>query len=285
MVKKATLIDFFKIKQTTLLVLSGLFGYLISEGRNADTEVISKLALALFLTIAGTTGFNMIFDRDIDALMFRTMKRPLPSKRLSLKKAYALSVVLFFLGLYISYTINFWVGFAAVLGFTIDVFLYTILLKRKTWTSILIGGIAGGAPIFGGYMAGTSANVIDAAIFLSILTLWSAVHIWFISIYFIDDFYIARIPTLPLVRGVKATSKVSIVLLTIMILCFFLLYLRDVLGEVSLFIIILSFIRVYTLIVRFLREPSRLNSKKVYKFMSVHLCIILLSITLEKILI
>ena len=68
---------------------------------------------------------------------------------------------------------------------------------------MLIGGIAGGAPAFGGYMAYPEASIIDALFFMLIVSLWATIHIWFISTYYKEDYVKARIPMLPVVKGEK----------------------------------------------------------------------------------
>jgi protoheme IX farnesyltransferase len=84
---KSIVVELFKLKQTVLLILTGIFAYLIAAGRDSSLIVLTKLTSSMFLTISGTTGFNMVLDRDNDALMFRTKSRPLPDGRLSVSES------------------------------------------------------------------------------------------------------------------------------------------------------------------------------------------------------
>jgi len=84
---KSIVVELFKLKQTVFLILTGIFAYLIAAGGDSSLIVLAKLTISMFLTISGTTGFNMVLDRDIDALMFRTRSRPLPDGRLSVSES------------------------------------------------------------------------------------------------------------------------------------------------------------------------------------------------------
>jgi protoheme IX farnesyltransferase len=191
---KSVVVELFKLKQTVRLILTGIFAYLIAAVGDSSLIVLAKLTISMFLTISGTTGFNMVLDRDIDALMFRTRSRPLPDGRLSVSESLFYSIIALMLRLLIACWINAYVLIAGLTGFLIDILLYTYLLKRKTWISVLIGGIAGGAPAFGGYMAYPGASIIDALFFMLIVSLWATIHIWFISTYYKEDYVKARIP-------------------------------------------------------------------------------------------
>jgi len=150
----------FKLKQTALLLSSGIFAYLISCGGVPDWHTLATLASAILLTVSGATAMNMGLDRDIDGLMERTRNRPILAKKVSPAAAAALSVALLAGGLYLSYTINAYVQAAGLLGIVAYVAAYTCLLKRRTSASVLIGGVAGGCPAAGGYMAHPAADAL-----------------------------------------------------------------------------------------------------------------------------
>ena len=135
--------ELFKLKQTFLLAYSGVFGYLIAAGLNIDIVKLILFIVASALSISGTTGLNMYYDRDIDAIMFRTRNRPLPANKLDPGEAFAVSMTLAVIGIAIGFMINYWVGIAILLGFLIDVYVYTVFLKRRTPLNIVIGAIAG----------------------------------------------------------------------------------------------------------------------------------------------
>jgi len=94
----------------------------------------------------------MYFDRDIDSVMERTRHRyALPLGLVDPGKALIASLALVTIGLVLVAHLNFWVFLAGFLGFAIDIFLYTVLLKRRTFLSVVVRGFAGGMPAFGGW--------------------------------------------------------------------------------------------------------------------------------------
>jgi protoheme IX farnesyltransferase len=269
---KSIVVELFKLKQTVLLVLTGVFAYLIAAGRDSSLIVLAKLTISMFLTISGTTGFNMVLDRDIDALMFRTRSRPLPDGRLSVSESLFYSMITLMLGLLIACWINVYVLIAGLTGFLIDILLYTYLLKRKTWISVLIGGIAGGAPAFGGYIAYPGASIINALFFMLIVSLWATIHIWFISTYYKEDYVKAKIPMLPVVKGEKITAIFSLFSLVVIITTYILLFLRKVIGLVTVTTVLMLSLYLLTLIHNFYKNYSdKWLARRIYKFLNIYL--------------
>ena len=282
---KSIVVELFKLKQTVLLILTGIFAYLIAAGRDSSLIVLAKLTISMFLTISGTTGFNMVLDRDIDALMFRTRSRPLPDGRLSVSESLFYSTIALMLGLLIACWINTYVLIAGLTGFLIDILLYTYLLKRKTWISVLIGGIAGGAPAFGGYMAYPGASIIDALFFMLIVSLWATIHIWFISTYYKEDYVKARIPMLPVVKGEKSTAIFSLFSLVVIITTYILLFLRKVIGFVTVTTVLMLSLYLLILIHNFYKNYSdKWLARRIYKFLNIYLGLTFVVGFLERIL-
>lgn len=283
---KSLIIELFKFKQTFLLILTGVFAYLICAGRNFSLLVLAKLVLSMFLTISGTTGLNMVLDRDIDALMFRTKNRPLPNGRLSVSEALFYSILFLALGLLIAYFVNIYVLIAGIIGFLVDILLYTYLLKRKTWVSVMVGGIAGGAPALGGYMAFPQASLIDAILFMLIVSLWATVHIWFISTYYKEDYVKARIPMLPVVKGEKNTAIFSLFSTIIIVTLYSILFLRNIIGPVTMTTVLLLSLYLLLLITKFYKESTnKWLARRIYKFLNMYLGLAFIIGFLEKVLI
>ncbi|KUO49565.1 MAG: hypothetical protein APF76_03395 [Desulfitibacter sp. BRH_c19] len=197
-----------KSKQTFLLVITGWAGF--SSGACPLTH--SKMLLAslacLFLVISGCTMFNMILDRDIDAKMNRTAKRPLPSGALKVKEVILWGSIILLVGLGWAFLLSPLFGLIVAAGVFIDLVVYTILLKRTTAFSILFGGISGGMPILAGRALGLGTiDTIGVLLALAIL-LWIPTHIMTFSIKYRDDYSRADIPTFPSQYGVENTRKI-----------------------------------------------------------------------------
>ncbi len=276
--------DLFKIRQSIMLILVGIISYFIASRGDVVLDKLFLLFLGLTLSVFGTTGFNMVLDRDIDSLMFRTSKRSIPSGLISSEKASIISAAILLAGLYFSYLVNIYVFIAAFLGFLIDILIYTILTKRRTWSSVIFGGFAGGMPAFGGYLAYTNAISVEPFILLLMVAIWSNVHIWYIVIYYKDDYLRAGIPMLPVVKGDRTAILVSIihmVLLQILIALYFYIsgfkaILTFTLGSMLTWIIMYKMYRHYIYI-------DRYEAYRMFKFLSPYLAVVFIFMLLDSV--
>ncbi|QOJ79360.1 protoheme IX farnesyltransferase [Infirmifilum lucidum] len=205
--------DFFKIKQSLLLLWTGVFAFLVGANMRVDAVAFAFTVLSIFLTVIGTTGFNMVLDADIDSKMFRTRNRPIPSGRLDKKRGSLLSLAVLVPGLLLALMVNAWVFVAGVLGFLIDILLYTYLLKRRSPFSTVFGGFAGGMPALGGWAGATGSPGIPGILLLLLVAIWSNVHIWTLATYYVEDYKRAGVPMLPVVKGERAGVLGSLVAL------------------------------------------------------------------------
>lgn len=138
-----TLSGLFKPRQSFFLVLSGMIAYLKACELRPDPVRFSTFILSTALAVLGTTGVNMYLDRDIDSIMERTRRRyAIPLGLVDPDAALTVSLALAVSGLALAAHLGFWVLLAGLLGFTIDIFFYTALLKRRTFLSVVVGGFA-----------------------------------------------------------------------------------------------------------------------------------------------
>lgn len=194
-----------KFLQTSLLIVTGVTGYISAQSESLSLMMLLGLIGSLFLTISGSTVLNMVYDRDIDAVMRRTSGRPIPAGRINPTDALHVGVVLSFIGLAWSFTLSVLYGFVLFAGLFFDVAIYTIWLKRRTPWSIVWGGISGGMPILAGRVLGTGRiDFIGILLALSIL-LWIPTHIMTFSMRYDSDYRRAGIPTFPSTYGNRHT--------------------------------------------------------------------------------
>jgi protoheme IX farnesyltransferase len=150
----------------------------------------------------------MAYDGDIDALMRRTRRRPVPSGRVQAADARALGVTLSLFAVTImGLAIN--VLSAALLAFTIVFYVavYTLWLKRRTPQNIVIGGLAGALPPLVGWAAASGTAPLNAWLLVAIIFVWTPPHFWALSLYTCDDYAAAGVPMMPLVKGVASTRR------------------------------------------------------------------------------
>lgn len=190
-----------------LVTLSGGF-FLGSEGHiNYFMWLIAMVGMAL--VIGAGCVFNNVIDKDIDGMMERTKERALVLGLISDKTAllYAITLALLGFALLYAFTNALTLLFAA-LGFFVYVVVYSLVLKRRSTYSTIIGSIAGAvAPVIG-YVAATNRLDLGALFLFLMLLLWQMPHFYAISIYRMSDFKAAAIPVLPLKRTMFYT-KVS----------------------------------------------------------------------------
>ena len=114
---------------------------------------------------------------------------------------------MFVAGLVAAHHVNRLFAAAALLGFMLDVPVYTNLFKRRTWLNVLFGSGAGAMPAVGGWIAARGALEPGAVLVGLLVVAWIPMHIWFIASYYADDYAAAGIPMAPLVLGPRATAR------------------------------------------------------------------------------
>ncbi|MGQ9682882.1 MAG: protoheme IX farnesyltransferase [Anaerolineae bacterium] len=190
--------------QTGLLVITGMAGYNSTGARGAG---LGALAGSLALAIAGSTLLNMAYDRDIDVLMARTVRRPLPMGIVSAGEVLVLGLVLTACGLAWALYLAPLYGLVVLAGVFFDVIVYTLWLKRRSPWSIIWGGVAGGMPVLAGRVLGVGR--IDAAglLLAGAVLLWIPTHILSLSLRRAGEYACAGVPVLPNTHGQAATRR------------------------------------------------------------------------------
>jgi protoheme IX farnesyltransferase len=196
-----------KPRVMSLVVFTALVGIMVAPGH--VHPVIGFTALLCIAIGAGASGaLNMWYDADIDAVMTRTAKRPIPAGRVEPGEALAFGVTLAVFSVAVLGVLVSWVA-AALLAFTIFfyVFVYTIWLKRWTPQNIVIGGAAGAFPPVVGWAAVTGDVTLAPVLMFLIIFLWTPPHFWALSLLKCDDYARAGVPMLPVVAGPDATRR------------------------------------------------------------------------------
>jgi protoheme IX farnesyltransferase len=203
----ADYVEILKPRVMALVVFTGLVGMAMAPGHLHP--ILAAVAVLCIAVGAGSAGaINMWYDRDIDALMRRTARRPLPTGRMKPGEALGFGVVLgvgavVVMGLALNSVA------AALLAVTIlfYVFVYTIWLKRRTPQNIVIGGAAGAFPPMIGWAAATGDISWGAIALFAIIFFWTPPHFWALSLYRADDYAAAGVPMLPVVSGSHETKR------------------------------------------------------------------------------
>jgi len=160
----------------------------------------------------GAHAINCWFDRDIDAEMSRTRRRPLPGGRIPAWHALAIGIVLSVLAFIVLWSgANLLAAALALLGTLVYVFVYTIWLKRSTPQNIVIGGAAGAIPPLVGWAAATGHLDLTALALFGVVFFWTPPHFWSLAQVIKADYARAKIPMLPVVSGERSAKRQSVV--------------------------------------------------------------------------
>jgi protoheme IX farnesyltransferase len=197
-----------KSLQTGLLVVTGLAGYMSARCPVHNIPTVLGLSASLLLSISGSTVLNMWYDRDIDAIMPRTSKRPLSTGEIEPGKALIIGLVFSLIGVSWALALDLLYGIVIFAGLFFDVVVYTIWLKRRTAWSIIWGGIAGGMPVLAGRLLGLGQiDWVGIALALGVL-FWIPTHILTFSIRYHADYQKARVPTFPSTYSFQTTRLI-----------------------------------------------------------------------------
>ncbi|MCP9319993.1 heme o synthase [Acetobacter persici] len=249
-------VQLLKPRVISLVVFTGAAGMIMAPGHlNPFVAAVSILCICLASGAAG--AINMWYDRDIDAVMQRTITRPIPGGRIPPQEALAYGVGLSCLSVCLMWMATNALA-AGILAFSIFFYsvIYTMWLKRSTPQNIVIGGAAGAFPPMIGWAAATGHMAVLPVVMFGIVFFWTPPHFWSLSLYACKDYGRAGIPMLPVVKGARHTRwnifVYTLVLLAISLIPSF-LHLSGWLYTGTALVLGLGFV---ACAVRVLREPQ-----------------------------
>ena len=207
-----------------LLLITALGGMFLAAEGTPSLGVAMLLLVSGAAAAGGAGAINHVLDRDIDLIMSRTRRRPLPARRISSGSALAFGILLnLFAFVLLATSVNILSAVLTLSGTLFYVFVYTMWLKRTTPQNIVIGGAAGSVPPLAGWAAVTGTLEIPALYLFAIIFFWTPPHFWALSLLLRDDYSRAGIPMLPVVKGVAATQR-SILAYTVVVVATSLLF-------------------------------------------------------------
>ena len=273
-------IQLIKVPQTGLLLFTGFAGYM-SSVTNMNMDLLILALTGLLLVISGTTALNMVFDKDIDHIMERTKKRPIPKNRISPRAAGIFGILLIIGGSVINYTISIPFMIVVLTGTFFDLVIYTIWLKRLSPWSIIFGGLAGGMPILAGrVLAIGDLDLVGFLLAFSII-FWIPTHILTLAMNHSKDYRLAGVPTFPNVFGfLKARYFIAIsncFSAGIFIAIFVLLNI----GIIGFHISIAGSILLLGLSLKTILQPNEKSYMLLFKYASIYMTILMLILVLK----
>jgi protoheme IX farnesyltransferase len=206
--------QFIKLRLSALVVFSAAISFVVGSniekpGIPLNWQKLLWLIIGGFLVTGSSNGFNQIIERELDKLMSRTSRRPLPQKRMSVPEALVIASATGIAGVVILWV--FMNPLSGILGFT-ALFLYTLVytpLKRKTPFAVFVGAFPGAIPPLLGYVAATDSPGhigIQALVLFSVQFIWQFPHFWAIAWVLDEDYRKAGFRMLPSGERDKATA-------------------------------------------------------------------------------
>ena len=177
------------------------------------------------LSAGSANAFNMIIDTDIDKIMNRTQKRPLVTGELTKLNAQIFATTIGIVSvLWLGLAVNWLSALLALAAELFYIFVYTLLLKRRTPQNIVWGGAAGAMPVLIGFSAVTNTVTLSGLILFLIIFLWTPPHYWPLSIKYKDDYEAANVPMLPVVsEPIKVAQQILIYSYAMVLVTFWLI--------------------------------------------------------------
>jgi protoheme IX farnesyltransferase len=191
----------------SLLLLTALGGMFLANRGVPPFGLLAATLIGGAAASGGASALNHYFDRDIDDLMRRTKRRPLPAGRVPDEWAIGMGIALNIIAFAVlALFANVIAALLAILGTVFYIFVYTLWLKRTTVQNIVIGGAAGAIPPLVGWAAVTGSLDLEAWLLFAIVFFWTPAHFWALALLIRDDYARAGVPMLPVVRGDEATA-------------------------------------------------------------------------------
>ena len=213
--KLSDYVMFVKLRLATLVVMSAAICFMLASD-GIDYSKLAFLIIGGFLVTASSNGFNQIMERHLDKLMSRTANRPLPTNRMSLNEAYAISVITGVAGIAILWF--FMNPLSGLLG-TLALFLYVVVytpLKQKTPFAVFVGAFPGAIPPMLGWIAATNnIAAIEPWLLFAVQFMWQFPHFWAIAWVLDDDYKKAGFRMLPSAGGRDKASAFQVLVYTL----------------------------------------------------------------------
>jgi protoheme IX farnesyltransferase len=256
--------------------------------------------LMLFSVAAGSAAANTLtnyHDRDIDAIMERTKDRPLPSKRIyPAEKARNFGLVLAGISLVLAFGISFtttleqgmWATTFIAFGLINNIIVYSYVLKRRSRTNILLGGLCGGAPPLIGWVAVSMSDLWTMGLAMAgLVFIWIPMHIWALTLHFKDDYIKVNVPMLTVVQSEKTSARIiagsTVVMVLFSIAPFFITTEsgEEMVGAIYLWTAIASGALMIALSIWVIVKPMEKAAWTLFKFSSPYLAVLFIALMVD----
>jgi heme o synthase len=280
-----TYLELTKLRIVLLLLFTTVTAMVIADEGIPNLSILLPTIIGGALAAAGASAINQYLDRDLDAKMSRTSRRPIPSGRVA-----PVNALLFGLGLlaWSVLILGMWVNWLsaalAFIGGIYYVILYTVILKRNTVVNILIGGGAGAFPVLVGWAAVTGTLEFEAFILFAIVFYWTPPHSWALALLVNKDYTLANVPMMPVARGEEAT-RTQILFYSIQLLIITLLPAPfKMLGLLYMIVAVVLGAGLIRKSLLLIKQADGAAARSMYKYSTAYLAFLFLAMMIDRLL-
>lgn len=272
-----------KPRVISLLLFTTLTAMFAAAGGWPGAWLLVAVAVGGYMSAGAANTINMVLERDLDARMRRTATRPTITHQVAAPKALA-----FGLGLaagsfaILAVAANLMAAMLSLAGLVFYVIVYTMMLKRRTWQNIVVGGAAGAFPPLVGWASVTGSLSPLAWTLFGIVFLWTPVHFWALALLIKDDYKSAGVPMLPVVHGDRATV---VQIVGYAVLTAGLTVLPWFLGQVGSLYLGMAIVLNVVLLLRSAQlyfDPARPRAVTLYKYSMLYLAVLFLTVAIDQ---
>ncbi|HEU4798365.1 MAG TPA: heme o synthase, partial [bacterium] len=269
-----------------LLLVTAFASMLIAAPGTVSPWVIVFTLAGGAASAGAANAINQVLERDLDAVMSRTRRRPIPSGRVEAPFAFAFAVLLGAVAFVeMTVLVNVQSALLALAALCFYVFIYTVWLKRSTPQNIVIGGAAGAMPPLVGWAAATGRVELPALILFLIVFLWTPPHFWALALYRREEYAKAGVPMLPVVAGEEKTRQQIVIYAVLLVASTLLLFPLGGMGWVySGSALALGGLFIF-LALRVRRERSAKAAMRLFAYSSLYLALLFAAMVADRLMV
>jgi len=273
----------FKLRICSLITFSAIVGLIAAQSSAFTFGKLAFLVVATMLAATSASAFNHYFDSDIDSLMKRTRKRPLPAGGIiNSKTVLGIAVALFAASLLVSFkALNSMVAVHLALGAFVYAIVYTAWLKRRSWLNIIIGGLAGSFAVLAGGASVNPEFCVPPALLAVVMFFWTPSHFWSFAIFHKEEYARAGVPMLPVVIGDSRTALYILINTVLLVASSLVPYFLGYNGPI--YLVSALAVGAYFIIwnVKLLKNPTKDIAWKNFKISMMYLGVLFSSVIVE----
>lgn len=275
------LLVLFKFRIVVLLLITAIGGAFLGAGGWPGWGILSLTIVTGGLVAAGASAFNQYLERDSDALMIRTRKRPLVDGTINPVWVPYVAGGLVFIPSLAVLPFNPALTFFLLLGAAIYVILYTLILKPRTLLNIVIGGAAGSAAVLSGSAAAGNWSDPGALVLAMLVFLWTPTHFWSLAIVYREDYARGKMPMLPTQTSLRQAAVWVMVHTLPTAFAALMLTAHPALGWLYFVPVALATVDLLWRNIRLIRQPQSKLAFKLFKISNIYLALIILMVCLD----